>query len=169
MKRIIFVCLLLFWGVGIPSLSETRELPGRSVLENGLVLLTSEQRALPMITFHLLIRSGSRFDPKGREGLAGLTARLLTYGTSKRTALEISETMDFIGASLTTRGRRELASIRLNILKKDLDTGLQLLAEILTDSVFPSEEVERQKKSVLASIKAKKENPRAIAREKFRS
>jgi len=168
-KKIIFVCLLLFWGVGIPSLSETRELPGRSVLENGLVLLTSEQRALPMVTFHLLIRSGSRFDPKGREGLAGLTARLLTYGTSKRTALEISETMDFIGASLTTRGRRELASISLNILKKDLDTGLQLLAEILTDSVFPSEEVERQKKSVLASIKAKKENPRAIAREKFRS
>ncbi len=160
---------MVLWGLGAPSFSQARLLPVRSLLENGLVLLTSEQRALPIVTFHLLIKAGSRYDPKGREGLAGLTARLLTYGTSKRTALEISETMDFIGASLTTRGRRELASISLNILKKDLDTGLQLLAEILTDSVFPSEEVERQKKSVLASIKAKKENPRAIARENFRS
>jgi zinc protease len=122
-----------------------------------------------MVTFHLLIKAGSRYDPKGREGLAGLTSNLLTYGTSKRTALEISETLDFIGASLTTGSRTERASVSLNILKKDLDTGLQLLAEILTDSVFPSEEIERQKKSVLASIKAKKENPRAVAHEKFRS
>ncbi len=169
MKRIIFVCLLLFWGIGIPSLSETRELPGRSVLENGLVLLTSEQRALPMVTFHLLIRSGSRFDPKGREGLASLTSNLLTYGTSKRTALEISESLDFIGASLRTGCRTELASIRMRVLKKDLDAGLELLAEILTGSVFPPEEINRQKQAVIASIKAKKENPRSIAREKFRS
>ncbi len=122
-----------------------------------------------MVTFHLLIKAGSRYDPKGREGLAGITSRLLTYGTSKRTALEISETLDFIGASLTTGSRTERASVSLNILKKDLDTGLQLLAEILTDSVFPSEEIERQKQSVLATIKAKKENPRAVAHEKFRS
>jgi len=168
-KFIFIICLLLLLGIGEPSLPAASLSPGRSLLENGLVLLTSEQRALPIVTFHLLIKAGSRYDPEGHEGLAGLTARLLTYGTSKRTALEISETMDFIGASLTTRGSRELASISLNILKKDLDTGLQLLAEILTDSVFPSEEVERQKKSVLASIKAKKENPRAIARENFRS
>ena len=145
MRKFIFICLLLLLGIGEPSLPAASLSPGRSLLENGLVLLTSEQRALPIVTFHLLIMAGSRYDPKGREGLAGLTARLLTYGTSKRTALEISETMDFIGASLTTRGSRELASISLNILKKDLGTGLQLLAEILTDSVFPSEEVERQK------------------------
>ncbi|MFQ5540499.1 MAG: M16 family metallopeptidase, partial [Candidatus Binatia bacterium] len=133
------------------------------------VLLTSEQRALPMVTFHLLIKAGSRYDPQGGEGLASLTSRLLSYGTSKRSALEISESLDFIGATMRTRCRTELASVNLNILKKDLDAGLELLAEILTNSVFPQEEINRQKQSVIASIKAKKENPRSIAHEKFRS
>ncbi|MGH7773288.1 MAG: M16 family metallopeptidase [Candidatus Binatia bacterium] len=146
---------------------EARPLPERSLLENGLVLLTSEQRALPMVTFNLLIEAGSRYDPAGREGLANLTARLLTYGTRNRTALQISETLDFIGAGLSTGCGEELATVSVTLLKKDLDTGLNLLAEVLTASVFPPEEIDRQKQSVIASIKAKGEDPGEIAQVKF--
>ncbi len=167
MKKVIFSCLLVLWGLGVPSLSQARLLPKRSVLDNGLVLLTSEQRALPMVTFKLLIEAGSRFDPQGHEGLASLTARLLTYGTRKRTTLQISETLDFIGASLKTGSRRDLVDVSLTLLKKDLDSGLQLLAEILTESIFPPGEIEKQKQSVIASIRAKEESPRRIAHEKF--
>ncbi|MDP6560793.1 MAG: hypothetical protein QF619_11865 [Candidatus Binatia bacterium] len=46
-----------------------------------MVLLTAEQRALPIVTFNLLIKAGSRNDPQGLGGIAGLTSRLLTYGT----------------------------------------------------------------------------------------
>ncbi len=167
MKKVIFSCLLVLWGLGAPPLSQARLLPKRSVLDNGLVLLTSEQRALPMVTFKLLIEAGSRFDPQGHEGLASLTARLLTYGTRKRTTLQISETLDFIGASLKTESRRDLANVSLTLLKKDLDSGLQLLSEILTESIFPPREIEKQKQSVIASIRAKEESPRRIANEKF--
>ncbi|MFQ5849511.1 MAG: M16 family metallopeptidase [Candidatus Binatia bacterium] len=167
MKKFILACFVLFLGIGIPSLPQARLQPQRSVLENGLVLLTSEQRAIPMVTFNLLIKAGSRYDPQGQEGLASLTAILLTYGTSKRTALQISETLDFIGASLATGCGRNLANVSLTLLKKDLDTGLQLLAEILTESLFAPEEIDRQKQSVIASIKAKKEDPGEIAYEKF--
>lgn len=149
------------------AVSEARLTPARSVLENGLVLLASEERGLPMVTFNLLIRAGSRYDPQGREGLANLTARLLTYGTRSRTALQISETLDFIGATLSAGAGEELASVNLTLLKKDLDVGLNLLAEILTASVFPQQEIERQKQSVIASIRASEQQPGSIAQRKF--
>ena len=48
--------------------------PKRSVLGNGMVLLTSEQRALPMVSIELLIDAGSRYDGANQEGLANLTS-----------------------------------------------------------------------------------------------
>lgn len=158
----IFLCATI-----IPSSLDARFLPQRSVLENGLVLLTSEQRALPMVTLNLLIKAGSRYDFQGKEGVANLTSQLLTHGTRRRTSLEISEALDFIGAGLSTGCSEELATVSLTILKKDLDAGLSLLAEILTAAVFSQEEIERQRQAVIAAIRAKGEEPGDIAQAKF--
>lgn len=141
--------------------------PQRSVLGNGMILLTSEQRALPMVSIELLIDAGSRHDPSKQEGLANLTARLLTYGTQRRTALEISDTLDFIGAGLSAGCGEDLATVSMTVLKKDLGTGLELLAEILTLSTFPQEQIDRQKQSIVASIKAREEDPGDIAQRRF--
>ena len=141
--------------------------PQRSVLGNGMILLTSEQRALPMVSIELLIDAGSRHDMPKQEGLANLTARLLTYGTQRRTALQISETLDFIGAGLSAGCGEDLATVSMTVLKKDLATGLELLAEVLTQSTFPQEEIDRQKQSIIASIKAREENPGDIAQRRF--
>src|SRR4029434_9780723 len=141
--------------------------PQRSVLGNGMILLTSEQKALPMVSIELLIDAGSRHDMPKQEGLANLTARLLTYGTQRRTALQISDTLDFIGAGLSAGCGEDLATVSMTVLKKDLATGLELLAEVLTLSTFPQEEVDRQKQSIVASIKAREENPAEIAQRRF--
>lgn len=141
--------------------------PKREELDNGVVLLTSEQRALPMISIELLIDAGSRYDGGGQEGLANLAVRLLTYGTKRRSALQISDALDFIGASLSTGCSENLASVSMTILKKDLSTGLALLAEVLTQSTFPQEEIERQKQSIVASLKAREEEPGDIAERRF--
>lgn len=141
--------------------------PKRTVLDNGLVLLTSEQRALPMVSIELLIDAGSRLDAPNQEGLANLTARLLTYGTKKRSALQISEALDFIGASLSSGSGEDSASLSMTVLKKDLAAGLELLAEVLTSATFPQEEIDRQKQSVLAAIKAREERPGDIAQRRF--
>ena len=142
-------------------------IPQRSVLGNGMILLTSEQRALPMVSIELLIDAGSRHDVAKQEGLANLTARLLTYGTQRRTALQISDTLDFIGAGLSAGCVEDLASLSMTVLKKDLATGLELLAEVLTQSTFPQDEIDRQKQSIIASIKAREESPGDIAGRRF--
>jgi len=150
-----------------PGKAEGGLAPKRSTLRNGVVLLTSEQQSLPMVTLTLLMEAGSRFEPEGKEGLAHLAARLLTYGTRRRNAQEISEILDFIGAVISTTSSEDLATISLTILKKDLDTGLNLLAELLTEAVFPVEEIERQKQSTIAQIQANEESPSWIAQKKL--
>jgi zinc protease len=142
-------------------------IPKRAELDNGMVLLTSEQRALPMVSIELLIDAGSRYDEPTREGVANLTARLLTYGTQRRSAVQISDALDFIGASLSARTSDDLVSVSLTVLKKDLATGLELLADILTSSVFPQEEMDRHKQSIIAAIRARDENPGDIAQRRF--
>ena len=120
-----------------------------------------------MVSIELLIDAGSRHDVAKQEGLANLTARLLTYGTQRRTALEISDTLDFIGAGLSAGCGEDLASLSMTVLKKDLSTGLELLAEVLTQSTFPQGEIDRQKQSIIASIKAREESPGDIAGRRF--
>ncbi len=141
--------------------------PKRSVLSNGMVLLTSEQRALPMVAIELLIDAGSRHEAARQAGLANLTSKLLTYGTQKRSALQISESLDFIGAGLSSGAGENVASVSLTILKKDLAVGLELLAEILTSSTFPQAEIDRQKQAIVAAIKAQEEDPGAVAGKAF--
>jgi zinc protease len=166
-KKQLIVLIALAAVVFLPPLSDARLAPRKAVLQNGLTVVTSEQKALPMVTLSLLIEAGSRFEPEGREGLANIAARLLTYGTKSSTALQISETLDFLGATLSTACGEEAASVSMTLLKKDLDAGLQLLAEILSASTFPVEEIERQKQSTIASIRAREEDPGQVAQLKF--
>jgi zinc protease len=163
MKKLSWACAVLLvsavgafhtWGGMVPK---------RTVLNNGLVLLTSEQRALPMVSIELLIESGSRHEPAEQAGLANLTARLLTQGTQKRSAVQISEALDFMGASLSASCGEDVATVSMTILKKDLAAGLDLLAEVLTQASFPPVEIDRQKQAVIASIRARQEDPGAVA------
>lgn len=167
MKNILTSLWVIGWAVMLAAPSQAAIVPKRVELDNGMVLLTSEQRALPMVSIELLIDAGSRYDAPQQEGVANLTARLLTYGTSRRTAVQISDALDFIGAGLSTRAGADLASVSLTVLKKDLATGLDLLAEVLTAPTFPQEEIDRQKQSILAAIRARDEDPGDIAQRRF--
>ena len=139
----------------------------RTVLNNGMVLLTSEQRALPMVSIELLIDAGSRYEPADQAGLANLTSKLLIYGTKQRTAVQISDALDFIGASLEAGCGQDTTSVSLTVLKKDLTTGLELLADVLTQSTFPQAEIDRQKQAIIASIRAAEEEPGIVAARAF--
>ncbi len=139
----------------------------RSVLPNGAVLIVSEQHAVPLVVVQVLLDAGSRRDPRGKEGLAGLTADLLTEGTTKRTATQISDATDFIGASFDTSADMDYASLSLTVLGKDLDTGLDLLTDVLLHPSFPEAEVTRRREATLAAIRAAEDEPNRVAERAF--
>lgn len=139
----------------------------RIVLENGTVLLLSEKHEIPMVTVNMAIKAGNTVMPPDKPGLASITASLLTQGTTRRSAKQISSEIDFIGGSLSTGGGDDFASASLRVLKKDIRTGLDLLSDVLLHPVFDQKEIDRKVKSTLAEIQRQKEDPSIVAGEAF--
>lgn len=139
----------------------------RIAMPNGLVLLVSEEHSLPLVIFEMLIDAGSRRDPPGMEGLARLTAKGLLLGTSRLNNVELSRAIDFLGASLSASTARDYSVLRLQVLKKDMDAGLDLFMQALTSPVFPDEEIQKLKKRTLGDIQAEDEQPLALAEKTF--
>ncbi len=139
----------------------------RMVLPNHFVLLVCEEHSLPFVTFQLLVHSGSRHDPSGREGLANLTVRGLLLGTSKRSAHTINEEVDFMGASLNAWASRDVATLSLRVLKKELGKGLDLFVESLRRPAFPEEEIRREIEKTMAAIQSGEDDPGVVAQKEF--
>ncbi len=139
----------------------------RTALSNGLVLIASEDHSLSFVTVQILINSGSRRDPSGEEGLAYITAKGLLFGTPKRTVNQLNEELDYIGAELGASSGRDYATLTLRVLKKDLDKGLDLFFDVLTQPSFPGEEVQREIEKTLAFIQSAEDQPGEVAEKEF--
>jgi len=150
-----------------PKLTLAMPAVQRMVLPNHLVLLVCEEHSLPFVTFQLLINSGSRQDPSGQEGLANLTARGLLLGSLNRSVNTINEEVDFMGASLNAWVGKDVATLSLRILKKDLDKGFDLFMEALRRPVFPEEEIRREIEKTLAAIQSAEDEPGEVAQKEF--
>ena len=141
----------------------------RLVLSNHLTLLHAEEHSLPFVTMQILVEAGSRIDPPGKEGLAHLVARGLLLGSSRHTITALNEELDFMGASLNSSCGRDYATLNLRVLKKDLDKGVDLFFETLTQPTFPQEEIGREIERTLAGIQAAEEQPDEVADKAFQT
>lgn len=143
--------------------------PKRIVTDNGITLLLVEQHSLPIVSVEALIEAGAIYDPNEKAGLATLTASLLEEGTKKRSAPEISQAVDFIGANLTASADQDFMTAELKILKKDVEAGFDLFSDILINPVFDPKEVERVRNNLLGGLVAEKDQPQVIAERAFRN
>ena len=164
-KRIALLIILSM--LVVPGAAFAGPVGKRIVLDNGMVLLLSERHEIPMVTVSMAIRAGSVVEPGDKPGLASITASLLTQGTKRRTANQISREIDFLGGSLSTGGGEDYATAGLRVLKKDLRTGFDLLADVLRNPVFDQKEIDRKVKETLAAIRQQKDEPEIIAGEAF--
>lgn len=139
----------------------------REVLPNGMVLLTSDRPAVPIVTLSLLMPAGAVLDPPDKPGVANLVATLMTQGTTTRTAPQISEAIEFLGGSLSVDAGQETMSISLSVLSKDLDAGLDLMADVLLNPVFAPDEIQRKIREVVAGIKRSQEDPGTVSWQAF--
>jgi zinc protease len=138
-------------------------LADRVVLPNGVVLLVSERRALPIVAVSVYVRAGSVLDPPDAGGLANLTASLLTRGTARRSGAEIDRAIESVGGSLSSGGGRDGAAISLGVLSKDLSLGLDLVAEVLTQPSFPEDELRRKVGEIQAALQNAESDPESVA------
>ena len=154
---------LVIAGAFLPAAADAAPLAQREVLPNGMVVLVSERRALPIVVVNAYVRAGAVLDPPGAAGLANLTAELLTRGTARRSGPEIDRAIESVGGSLGSGGGRDGAAVSLGVLARDLALGLDLLADVLTQPVFPEDEVKRKIGEIQAALQNAESDPEAVA------
>jgi len=162
--RLFYIVFLLLLSTGTV---QAAPLASRIALDNGAILLVAERPSIPMVVIHILLKSGGAADPTGKEGVANLTAELLTRGTKRHSAQALAEELDFLGASLGVDADLETTSVTLTTLTKNLSASLALLAEVLTSPTFPVAELEKKRVEIAGGLQSREEDPGWVAQRAF--
>lgn len=136
----------------------------RVTLDNGLTLLLMEQHEVPLLSLQLVVRAGGASDPKGKEGLANVTASLLRRGTGAHTGDALAEALDALGAELGGGAGYELSSLQGEFMAKDADVGLALMAEMVMHPSFPADELAKKLSRLADGVRRAKDEPRQVLR-----
>lgn len=138
-------------------------------LANGIRVFVVSDAEQPAVTVRLVLPSaGSIHDPAGKPGVAEMTADLLTQGTTTRTAQQIAEAIDFVGGTLNSSADSDGSYANVTVVKKDLDLGLTLLADIVRNASFKEEELERRRQQALSGLRIQYADPSYMASAIFR-
>ncbi len=133
--------------------------PKKIVLKNGLTVLLLENHQLPVVSVDVMIKAGSITDPAGYAGLANFTTEMLAKGTFSRSAFDIADNFDFVGAQFSVKCDYDAVFISLTALAKDFNRTVPVLFDLLTKPAFDSLETGRLKAELLSAIEAKGDRP----------
>jgi len=136
-------------------------------LSNDARVIVVQNHEQPVVTINLRIKSGTAYDPEGKEGLAAAVAQMLDKGTESRTAEEIAESIDFIGASLGAGASDDWTSITLSTTTGFLDEALEIMADVVLNPAFPEDEFETERKRVLTGLQVELSQASAVATRHF--
>lgn len=135
----------------------------RSQEPNGSRYVLMEYPRVPALSITVVFPGGKANEPADKAGVADLTATLLRRGTQKRNAVQISEEIEFLGGSLGASAGNDSFAVSLDVLSKDLDAGLDLLADAIRNASFPESELERERQQSINELKGVSEDARAVA------
>lgn len=151
-----------------PTLSRAADIkPIRVVTENGMVLLIQDQPSLPIVTVNVLIKAGAALDPDAKAGLAYMAAGMLEEGTKTRSATQLAQAIEFLGAEFSAKASNDFATATFRVLKKDVDRGFTLLADLLLNPAFAEKEVSRTRDELLGELQGEKDDPGTVAGKAF--
>lgn len=135
----------------------------RTVLKNGTVAYVVPDHELPLVNIRIYVHTGDYVVPKGKEGLAALTGYLLSHGgTKSMTAEQLEERLAFLAANLSVDCGDTSASINLNLLSKDLDEGMRILREVLTEPRFQDDKITLAKDQTMQGIRQRNDESSGI-------
>lgn len=158
--RILFVICALSFGIFAqntepkPSAPKSVKIPAvkQTKLKNGLTVAVVERKNVPLVTVRLLINAGSETEGFENAGLADMTASLITKGTKRKTANQISEELEFLGASLFNGANWNSSYISVNMMSDKVDPVLAILSDSVLNPVFKQEEIDLLKSQTLDSL-----------------
>src|SRR5690606_31243033 len=134
--------------------SQTRE---------GMKVIVMPRGTLPLVTVRVVIEAGSAYDPKGKEGLADFTIRLMRRGAAGMSAKELDDAIEFTGSSLSVGVSEELMILHLTCPEAHLKAMLGVVGKVLARPDFPEDELERLRSRTIAQLVNEQDDPGALA------
>jgi len=135
----------------------------RATLSNGLQIVLARRPSIPQVEFDLLLDAGFASDQFAQPGTASLAMSMLDEGTATRSALEISDRLADLGATLGTASRLDVSSVSMEALTARLDPSLELYADVILHPAFRQADLERLRKQRIAQIQREKADPVGMA------
>jgi len=145
-----------FPDVGFPEFERSR-------LDNGLEVIVVSRPAAPIVEMSLIMDAGYAADQFSRPGPASMTMAMLDEGTTRKSALEISDALAMQGANLSAGSNLDSSYVRLSAITDKLNASLQIYADVILHPSFPPEELDRLRRSALARIRQEKTRPISMA------
>lgn len=139
----------------------------RTVLDNGIVVLVTENPAADIIATRIFVRAGSCWDGE-QSGLAHLLAAVLIKGTVEMSSREIAERVESVGAYLSADAAADYFLLSLKTVSADFAEILALAGQLMLSPTFPEVEVELERRLLLQAIRSQQEQPLTIAFEQLR-
>jgi zinc protease len=126
-------------------------------LPNGLRLLVKEDHRLPFVEFRAVFQGGVLSENLENNGTTMLLAKLLLKGTPRRNAEQLAIEIESVGGHIDSYGGNNSFGVNAEVLSSDFATGLDLLADVVLNPIFPAEELEREKEIQIAGIRSRKD------------
>ncbi len=137
--------------------------PVVSHLRNGLELVTVPMHEVPLVDVTVLIGAGGLRDTESEPGLASFTAGMLQQGAGSRSALDIADQAAYLGASLSSSASNDWATVTLHVPRRQLDSALDLMADVIRRPTFSDSEIARQRELRRTGLLQLRDQPTAQA------
>ena len=132
-------------------------------LPNRLEVVLEENHAAPVVAFQAWVKVGSADEPPELAGISHLTEHMLFKGTQRRGVGQIAQEVERAGGEINAWTSYDETAYHLVLAKNFFDTGIDILADTLQNSVFDPDELERERKVVVEEIKQGRDDPDRMA------
>lgn len=133
-------------------------------LPNGLRVIVREDPLLPLVSASMAFQGGLLRETPERNGITNLLSRTIIKGTKSRDSEQISETIEALGGGIDSEAGSNSFTVSVDVMRPDLRQGMEILADVVRNPVFPEREIELERASQIASIKAEEDQITAVAR-----
>jgi len=137
--------------------------------KNGIHVWLLERHQLPIVSCDLTLPVGASSDPRGKAGVAHVTAKMLDEGAGKRGAIALAGAIGDIGARLTTDANADASFVSVTVLKRNLVPALAIFADVVTRPRFEPTEFKRVKDLWTTELLQREKDPDATARVVYRA
>lgn len=127
--------------------------------ENGLRLVVNRMDSLMSVTMGILVHTGASQESDSEDGISHFIEHMMFKGTKKRTAFQISDEMDRIGAQMNAFTAKDITCYYVKSTTGHATEAFEILSDLFLESTFPEDELEREKGVVIEEINMSEDTP----------